>query len=148
MTRLIRAIRGRLGRRLGVVFSVAGILVTLGAAPASATTFYDSYFNPFNGGKYEGNYSWIDCGTCSDDHVVTVSNVRNGYHVRVRMQADVYRNGVYYTYLDKILNDGYSAKWWVTDTMPNGPIRLSLCFYNSSWTYIGGCQYHYGWHSK
>jgi len=40
------------------------------------------------------------------------------------------------------------GKWWVTDTMPKVKIRLVICFYDSSWNYVGSCRYHYGYHSK
>lgn len=140
--------RSTLGRRLVVVFAAVALLLTANVAPASASTFYGPYFNPFNGGKYEGNYTWTDCGGCADDHAVLVSNVSNGYPVRVKLQADVYSNGVYYNYLDKVLSDGYTGKWKVPSTMPHVKIRLVICFYNSAWTYLGGCRYIYGYHSK
>ncbi len=136
----------RMFKRLGTTLAAVGILVTLSAAPASASSMYGNYYNPFKSGSYEGNYGWIDCGTCPDDHAVTVSNVRNGYHVWARLQAEV--GGVFYTYLDKLVQDGYSGKWKVPSTMPKVRIRFVLCYYNSNYDYVGGCQYIYGYHSK
>ena len=145
---MLSLMRKKVSRRVGAVLGAVAILLTLSAAPASASTFWGPYFNPFNSGRIEGNYKWTDCGGCVDDHAVSVNNVPNGYHARVWLQADVYSNGVFYTYLDKVLNDGYSRMWKVPSTMPRVRIRLIICFYNSAWTYLGGCQTHYGYHSK
>ena len=65
--------------------------VTLTASPASAATAYGTYTN-YTTKKIEGNYTWVDCGGCADDQSVTVSNYKNGYHVRVQLQIDVYAN--------------------------------------------------------
>lgn len=126
-----------------ILLAVAVMLVAFGAPSASAATFYGTYSNPAGGTG--GNYTFVDCGNCPDDQAVTVASYNDGYHVRVRMQAEV--SGTYYTYLDKILQNNYSGKWKITG-LPKGKVRLMLCFYDSGWNYIGGCNYHYGNHSN
>jgi hypothetical protein len=132
--------RRSFGTRLGTVFATVAALLLLGATPAYANSFNGPYYNPFKSGKYEGHYSWSD-----GNNTVTVSNLRNGHHVRVRVQA--YVNGGYYSYLDKYNNDNTTLKSYVPSAMPKVKIRISLCFYNSSWDYLGGCQYTYGYNT-
>jgi hypothetical protein len=137
-------VRRKLGIRLAAVLVTAAAFLMLLAPQASAYTFYGDYLNP--AGRYGGNYSWIDCNGCSNDNTVLVRDYTDRYHVRVRFQADAYDNGVYYTYLSKILVDGQTGKWYA-GIVPKGRVRLQICFYNSSWTYIGRCNYHYGYNS-
>ncbi|MFE7272069.1 hypothetical protein [Streptomyces sp. NPDC057623] len=137
---MISLLRRSLRKRSGVVFAAVAALVMLGAAPASANSFDGSYYNSLNGGKYEGYYSWSD-----GNNAVTVSNIGNGYHVRVRVQA--YVSGAYYSYLDKYSNDNTTLKSSVPDAMPKVKMRISLCYYSSDWNYLGGCNYHYGYNT-
>lgn len=106
------------------------------ASPASAATIDGSYFNAVTG-NYEGGYSYIDCLGCGNDGAVTASNVRNGYHVRVRL----YANG--YTYLSTNLPDGYHGKWHAGYPPAGASIRLELCTLNSSYQVVGYCTNHW-----
>ncbi|GAA1774788.1 hypothetical protein GCM10009712_23390 [Pseudarthrobacter sulfonivorans] len=119
---------------------VAGLLaagmILAPAAPASAATIYDSYFNGVTR-TYEGTYSYIDCLGCADDGAVTVSNVSNGYNVRVRL----YANG--YTYLSTNLPDGYYGKWHAGYPPAGASVRLELCTLNSLYQVVGSCTNHW-----
>ncbi len=132
-------------RRSGTI--VIGLAALAVAAPASAATEYGPYTNTVTR-KYEGNWTWIDCGSCPQDHVVQVTNVKNGYHVRVQLQIDVRANNVFHTYLDRYVNDGYTGKWKAPAAMPHGKARIRLCFYNRSWDRVGSCNTTYFWHRK
>lgn len=116
--------------------SLAAGMILVPASPASAATITDSYFNGVTG-KYEGGYSYIDCRGCGQDSVVAVSNVSNGYHVRVRL----YANG--YTYLSTYLPDGYNGKWHAGYPPAGASIRLELCTLNSSYQVVGYCTNHW-----
>jgi hypothetical protein len=127
-------------QRFGFMLAAVAAFAMLGTAPASANSFDGPYYNSLKGGDYEGYCSWSD-----GNNTVTVSNIGNGHHVRVRVQA--YVDGAYYSYLDKYNNDGTTLKSYVPDAMPKVKIRISLCYYSSGWNYLGGCNYHYGYNT-
>ncbi|GAB3533291.1 hypothetical protein GCM10027403_06980 [Arthrobacter tecti] len=112
--------------------SLAAGMILIPASPASAATLSGSYFNAVTG-KYEGGYSYIDCRGCPDDGAVIVSNVSNGYPVRVRLYADGH------TYLSTYLSDGYSGKWHAGYPPAGAKVRLELCTVNSSYQVVGYC---------
>lgn len=127
-------------RRVVLIISslVACLLVPL-AAPASAATVYGTYYNGV--GKYEGTYSYVDCGGCNDDGAVKVSNVRNGYMVRVRFYA--YVNGSWSRYMDRWLSDDSTGKFFTGYPPKGSKVRINLCTYNSRGEYRGPCTNRY-----
>ena len=88
-------------------------------------------------GKLEGSYTYLDCRGCPDDGTIRVSNVKNGYHVRVRFYA--YANGTWNRYLDRYIADGYQAKWRPGYPPAGARVRLQICTTNSSYQVVGYC---------
>jgi hypothetical protein len=111
---------------------LAAGMIVVPASPATAATQYGSYFNGVTG-NYEGSYTYVDCQGCADDGAVTVSNVANGYHVRVRL----YANG--YTYLSQYLPDNSYGKWKAGYPPAGAQIRLELCTTNANYQVVGYC---------
>jgi hypothetical protein len=125
--------------------ALTSALVMFTPGAANAATLYGSYYNGATG-KFEGSFSLLDCtspcGPNAYDGDLTVNNVKNGYHVRVRYYAQV--SGTWYRYLDKLLPDGYSGKW-TTGLPPAGAkVRLELCTLDSSYVVRGSCTNRYG----
>lgn len=120
---------------------LVGLLALIFAFPtaANAATVYGPYYNGL--GKYEGTYSYIDCSGCPDDGAIVVSNVRNGYMVRVKFHA--YVNGTWYRYMDRWLPDASTGKFFTGYPPAGAKVRVSLCTYNSRGEFRGPCHLRY-----
>jgi hypothetical protein len=127
-----------------ILSGVVALLMVLTATPASASTFYGDYLNGANG--YGGTFSFIECGsTCIENNAVTTRDRADGYHVHVRFQLQV--NGVYTDYVNKVVYDGYQAKWKVYPYPGARPARFIMCPLNMNYVRVGTCTYHYGYKS-